>query len=931
MSKLSRRGFLQVSLGASAVIAGKAKAEDAPAETTPTPTTPVEHVRVDFKVNGHAHSVNVDADARALDVIRERLGLTGTKQACGHGACGACAVLLGDTPVCSCILPATALHAQQVTTIEGIGTPDSLHPMQRAFLAEDALQCGFCTPGFIVEASAFHDRWRAEHGDVEPSRAQVAAALAGHLCRCGAYPAIYRAVQGACAGRFDGDSYEIPRWDGLAKVTGTAKYTVDIQLPGQLEGRILRSTYGHGVLSICDTTAAEAMTGVKAVVVMTPVGHRVRFAGQELVAIAAVNAHIADQALRAIVVELDKETVVTTIDQALAADAPLIYPEKKPNDFAISANEGPPFPAPWNRNLRGPLSASALARPRKAARAPGKAGEDSLVLERTFETSVQMHTALEPHSCVAHWEAADKLTIYLSTQSVSDAADDVSERWELPRENVRVLADYIGGAFGAKTFIQPHSLAAIELAKAAGAPVRVVLSREEELIVGGLRPGERMETQLVVDPEGEPAAMNMAAYADAGVAVSNTVALMWRMSYHHVPMKIVDYDVVTNGPPGKPFRGPGGPQGHWALEALIDEVADIRGEDPLALRMRWDPNPHRQRLYKWAAKIPAWAGRASQAADKGRFRYGIGLGSAVWWYIVQPSSQAQLTVGQDGIIVSSATQDMGNGTKTMMARAAAKVFGLPHGDISVRIGDSDFVHGPLSGGSRTTPSLGPVVTDVCQQAVADLVPFAATHFSLEGATPVAGGIQHTGGHLPWAEVLKATPRMTYTAKRKRDEGGFLLPFEIGGFNLGMGIPASVQLTEVIVDTRLGRIIPQKVHLGVAVGQILCPRLARSQCEGGVVQSTSYALYEERHLDPLTGVNLTHNLEDYRLMGIGDVPEIEVHFDEEGWDHVQGRALGLAELATIAGLPAMASAVTHATGWRPDRFPLTAPRVLGALS
>lgn len=927
MSNLSRRGFLQASIGASAAVATKAHAE---VTTESSPATPAEHVRVDVSVNGTAHSLQVDADERAVDLIRERLGLTGTKQACGHGACGACAVLLDDTPVCTCILPATALHGQDLTTVEGVGTAADLHPIQRAFLAEDALQCGFCTPGFVVEASAFHDAWRAAHGAVAPSHDDVAAALAGHLCRCGAYPAIYRAVQGACAGRFD-DSTDQPRWDGADKVTGAAKYTVDIQLPGQLVGRIRRADWGHGVLTTCDTTAAEAMDGVKAVYVMTPVGHRVRFAGQELVAIAAVDGRTAEAALQAIDVQIAQAQVLTTIAQSLAEGAPLIYPEKKPAALAPSAAEGPPYPAGWHGNLRGPLTASLLAQPRKAQRLLDNPKDGQLLLERTYETGVQVHTSLEPHCTVAHWEAADRLTVYTSTQGVSHNADDISERWEIPRENVDVIANFVGGGFGAKALLQPEALAAIELARLAGAPVAVILSREEELVVGGLRPKEVMETRFLVDADGEPAAMSLVAHADAGIAVSNAVAQMWRMSYHQVPMHVVDYDVVTNGPPAKPFRGPAGPQGHWALEALIDEIAHIRGEDTLQLRQRWDPNPHRQKLYRWAADVPAWAGRAGQAADKGRYRYGIGLGTAAWFYIVTPSTQAQLSAGPDGLILSSGTQDMGNGTKSAMSWTAAQAFGVTPGEITIRVGSSKYVHGPMSGGSRTTPSIVPVVADLCDQAITALHEFAAGHFSLEGATRAPGGIRHTGGLLPWADVLQAFPRQTWTARRKRDDGGYLIPFEIGGFTLGMGIPGSVQLTEVVVDTRLGRVIPQKIHLGVAVGRIVCPPLARSQCEGGAVQSTSYALYEERILDPRTGVNLTHNLEDYRLMGIGDCPEIDVHFDETGWEHVQGRALGLAELATVPGLGAMANAVAHATGWRPDVFPLTNARVLGGLS
>ncbi|HWB79888.1 MAG TPA: (2Fe-2S)-binding protein, partial [Nannocystaceae bacterium] len=202
-SSFGRRGFLRGGVGAAAVVGTGCHqqppihGETAP-ETTPPASTPVERVRVTTTINGTAHELDVGPDDAALEVVRG-LGLTGSKHGCGHGACGACTMQLDGTPVTTCILPATALANRSVRTVEALAA-EGLHPVQRAFMAEDALQCGYCTPGFVVEAEAFYEKWRATKGSAEPSRDEVAAALAGHLCRCGAYASIYRAVQAACAG-----------------------------------------------------------------------------------------------------------------------------------------------------------------------------------------------------------------------------------------------------------------------------------------------------------------------------------------------------------------------------------------------------------------------------------------------------------------------------------------------------------------------------------------------------------------------------------------------------------------------------------------------------------------------------------------------------------------------------------------------------------
>src|SRR5690554_3768757 len=231
----TRRGFLKSSVIGTA--AATACVQQPRSETAVEPdAAPLDEpgaasVELETTVNGKRETLRVGPDDSTLDVVRERLGLTGGKLGCGHGACGACTMQLDGRPVATCLLPAVKLEGRRLLTIEGLGQAE-LHPIQRAFMAEDALQCGYCTAGFVIEAAAFHDRWRATQGTAAPTRDQVAAALSGHLCRCGAYVAIYRAVIGACAGKYDDGPDRGPRVEALAKVTGAAKYTVDIAPEG---------------------------------------------------------------------------------------------------------------------------------------------------------------------------------------------------------------------------------------------------------------------------------------------------------------------------------------------------------------------------------------------------------------------------------------------------------------------------------------------------------------------------------------------------------------------------------------------------------------------------------------------------------------------------------------------------------------------------
>lgn len=831
---------------------------------------------------------------------------------------------LDGTPVVTCLLPATALHGRRVTTVEGLAQGKTLHPVQRAFMAEDALQCGYCTPGFVVEAVPFVDRWRKTRGDVAPSRDDIAAALSGHLCRCAAYDSIYAAVAKACEGAYDTDPGAPPRYEALQKVTGAAVYTVDVAHEGQLVARALHAPFGNAEVKHLDWSRALLHPGVHGAVQLLGESRLIRHAGQEIVAIAAVDERTADEALALVEIEYERGEVAIGIAKAIEAGAPLVYRSRAERRKPPNAAESPVLPQKWSGNKRGPLGLFSK-RPGEARRAIEHARGAGRLYEGKFTTAVQCHTCLEPHAAVAKWEGR-KLTLHLSTQAVSHLARDIAEHFGLERDDVRVIAEHVGGGFGAKATLGSETIIAVELARVTGRPVRYALDRREELMIGGYRPASEIDMQLATDADGDMSGLRAVIHSDAGVAVGHVVGLMMRLVYPVAPRELLDWDVLTHAPPGKPFRGPGGPMAFFALEQAVDAQAHHRGEDPIALRRRWDPNEVRSRLYDWAGALPVWRDRQPAGSDRGRFRRGVGLACASWFAFAEPKSRLRLRAGRDGVVAEQGSQDMGNGTRTVVAMTVARELGLHPHDVDVQIGDSRFIHGPMSGGSRTTASVVPAAIDACDELKERLMKVAEDAMGLSKAKVGAAGVDHAGGTVPWADVLARTDTIEVVGKRRRDEGGYFLP-PIMGLATERAVGVGLTIVQVEVDTRLGRTIPLGAWSGVGVGRIVSPTLAASQTKGGVIQALSYALYEERRLDPHDGFLLTAGLEDYRIAGIGDVPPIEVHFDEEGYDKIRGRSVGLGELVTLSPPAALANAVFNATGWRPQRLPMRPDRVL----
>jgi xanthine dehydrogenase YagR molybdenum-binding subunit len=884
-------------------------------------------------INGRPETLPDDPDALLVDVIRDRCGLTGTKLVCGSGVCGACTVLLDGEPVVSCLFPAQDAGGKSLTTIEGIGG-DKLHPIQKAFMAHDALQCGFCTPGFVVEAVAFHDRWRAAKGTATPSREEIAAALSGHLCRCGAYEGIFRAVAEACAGRFDGNDPVAPRMEARDKVTGLARYTVDIRHDGQLEGVILRSDVAHARITRLDLAPARAVPGVAAAVSLLAEDQMVRFVGAPIAAVAAKDRAAALAAIAAIVFDRQELAAVIGLDAARREDAPVVF-EKQNRKRAGNVSEGGGGPAPWKGNVRGPSAAFS----QKAKRAKGWLGEardarNPLLVEETFRVSTQQHACLEPHAAVARFDG-DQLTVHVSTQAVYDVMEKICKRYNLAHDKVRVIADHVGGGFGSKASFGTESIAAIELARAAKAPVRVAFDREEELSVTGYRPAAEMKVSLLPSAQGDLKALSLTAHADTGAAVNSTIAALARLIYPAEAKELVDYDVLSNLPPGAPFRGPGGPPMAFAIEQAVDEAALRMNVDPLVLRKRWDPDPNRQRLYDWALGLDVWRNRKPASAQRGRYRRGVGVATGYWLYLWQPGSSVELAVKGGRLVASCAVQDIGTGTRSVLANIVAREFSLEPQDVEIRIGHSNLPEGPGSGGSRVTSSIVPSTLLAIEKLKAEIQRSAAR-------PPLPGS------NAPWRELIAASPDLAVTAERPKDAkpaAGIASPLRQAGlmgivfgwmlkfFNnivVGAGVPSSVQVMEVEVDTWLGHVRVLNAWTGLAIGKLAAPALAHSQAAGAVIQGIGYALYEARETDPLTGHVLSGSMEDYRIPGIADMPRLDVHFDEAGFDHVPGGSVGIGEVSTVPTSPAIANAIRDAIGVRLTEIPFRPDRLVAAL-
>ncbi|MHB8838045.1 MAG: xanthine dehydrogenase family protein molybdopterin-binding subunit [Gemmatimonadaceae bacterium] len=709
------------------------------------------------------------------------------------------------------------------------------------------------------------------------------------------------------------------RVDAREKVTGRAHYTADIVRPGMLYAVIVRSPIAKGTLTAIDLDAARAMPGVRGV--MGPgdappatrlFRREVSYAGQSLAAVCAVSLLDAERAARALAasIVITPAPHAVTVDDAIAPDAPLVRSAGNTTEPDIVE--------------RGDV-------------AGGLAAAD-LTITREYRTPVALHSALEPHGAACEWNG-DHLTVWESTQGIFRVRSDVAKALDLPQARVRVIKDYMGGGFGAKNGAGAHTYTAALFARALGAPVRCINDRRGEQTDTGNRPATVQKVTIAARRDGTLTALVLDALIPLGIAGwEGGPAQIFHELYACPNVRTSETMVYINASGMQAFRGPGYVEGAFALEGAMNAMARALHMDPVAFRLKnlatRDERTGRpfsgnrlDECYAEGMRRFGWPSTVYRPPSTvSRTKRGIGVAAQTWPTGGGPPSYANVRINSDGSVdVLAGTQDLGTGSRTILAQIAAEALGARLDTVRAVIGDTERL--PYTGnswGSMTTPSVGPAVRMAAEEARQHLLDAAAQMLDVPVerlTTRDSQVLPDSAAPLPFSEICRRLGNVQIVGHGSRGPNPELAVVTVGA-----------QFAEVEVDPDTGVV---KVLRLVAVhdaGRIINPALAESQLHGGIIQGIGYALFEERHIDRASGMTLNANLHDYKVPTMADIPAIDASFlagADPAANHVGAR--GIAEPPIIPTAPAIAAAVADALGVEVCSLPLTPWRVLGALA
>ena len=973
---------------------------------------------MNFNVNGKAYTLDALPGEMLADLLRERLGLTGVKIGCNEAECGACTVLVDGLPVLSCNYPAARVDGKEVLTIEGLATPPGtaagaraeglatlpgmaigdrslaagagaeglvmppgmaagarvlaagaeeggLHPLQQAFVIHGAVQCGFCIPGQIMTAQALLQ------ANPDPSEAEIRHALKDTLCRCGGYPTIVRAIQAAayalrtgqpvppppCEPSAGTEAFATigrlqPRPDAVAKVTGAAKFTEDLSFEGMLHACVKRAGVPHAFLKQIDVQQARLLPGVAAVLtaadlpgehnhgivihdwpVLVGVGERVRYVGDAVAIVAAETRAIAAQALDLIGVEYELQPVVSGPVQARQPGAPALHP---------------------GGNLLKHIKV------RKGDVAAGFA-EAELTLEHTFHTAITDHAFLEPECSIARPTPDGRMEIYVGSQIPYADREQVARALGWAQERVRVVGQLVGGGFGGKEDIAGQIHAAL-LAQVTGRPVKLLFDRHESLLVHPKRHATQIRVRLGARQDGRLTAVETELYGDTGAYASLGEKVLTRATTHssgpyESPHARADcYAMYTNNPPAGAFRGFGVTQSAFAVESMMDMLAERLGLDPVELRRRnalrlgsvtntgqvlqesvgllecierveaemrrraggqpFAPQPvagepHKRRAWGFAAAYKN-TGLGGGAPDK---------------------AGAEVELYPDGSLeVRTSSAELGQGLVTVLQMVVAEEFNLPLARVRVLVMDTDLTPdgGPTTA-SRQTYVTGNAARHAAQTLRQAIASSLAERYDCppEAVRFVEGLAQVNGQAIPLGEVvglLKAEgrqPRALYEywapATQPLGQGGDM------HFAYGFG----AQAAQVEVNCLTGEVRVLCIIAANDVGRALNPLGLQGQVEGGAMMGLGNALTELFVVQE--GQVVTDRLARYRIPSIAQTPEIVSIVVEHPTAEGPYGAKGVGELVSIPTTPAITNAIYHAVGVRVDSLPVDQEMILANLS
>lgn len=690
----------------------------------------------------------------------------------------------------------------------------------------------------------------------------------------------------------------VSRLDGPDKVSGKAKYASDVKRPGQLYAKFLRSPYAHAKVVSIDISAAEKMPGVKAVKICQNKGpgSEIQWALDEVVGVVAVDEQTAEDALKKIVVKYEKlPHLVNERDLAKAGD------RAKPAAEQVTGD-------------------------------PDKAFQEAeVVIEGEYGIPVITHCCLEPHGQIVEWEN-DQLTVHPSTQNVSGMSGQYAQPLQIPAGNVKVRMDHVGGGFGSKFGADSWGIESAHLSKQAGGkPVKAFLERDAELFVAGVRPSHFARIKVGAKKDGTLVAWESQSWSTGGPGGGGMAPIPYVINIPNQRKK--HSAIATNTGPARAWRAPNHPQACWLTFAALDDLAAKLNMDSLDFYLKnisltgERSDLYRRELLK-AAELIDWKKKWHPRGDPtaGHLKKGLGLGFHTWGGRGH-NSEARLTIDPDGSVnVFIGSQDLGTGTRTIIAMVVAESLGLPVGAVKVHLGRApDYPPSGASGGSTTVGGVSSATRRASLDALEQLFAKVAPSLGVQPSEleAVGGKIQVKGNpakSLSWQQAaakLGVTP-LSVTGKNPGE--GRLIDQGVGG----------VQMADVTVDIETGVV---KINKFVAVqdcGLIINEKTAESQVFGAMIMGVCFSLFEERVMDDITGRPLNANMEFYKLAGIGDIGDFVVHMWKDDPEQDARGVIGLGEPPTNSPAAAIGNAIANAIGVRVPEAPFTARRVLAAL-
>jgi CO/xanthine dehydrogenase Mo-binding subunit len=725
----------------------------------------------------------------------------------------------------------------------------------------------------------------------------------------------------------------LPRIDAYERVSGAAVYAADVVLPEMLHAATVRCPHPHARVKRVDTSKAETMPGVRAVLTGESPGARLpwyfgakgptsllfdphcRYAGEEVAAVAAETPQQAWEAARAVVVEYDVLPFVLDPEEALKPGAPAIH-------------DGGNRVGDPDKYERGDV-------------AKGFA-EAAVVVEKTYRTPCEIHTPLEVHGSVARWDGP-RLTVWDTNQGVFDIRNSLAQWLELPLSSVRVISTYMGGGFGSKIEAGKYTVIAALLARMTARPVRLFLTREESFLAVGNRPPNRLTLKAGATKDGHLTALELTGLGSSGAYPDGAGTGYLVMDLYLCPnVRVLETNAYINAGKARAFRAPGFPQCAWALEQTMDELAHRLGIDPVELRLKNVPSVSQLRgnipytstglsrcLAEGAAAF-GWKAARARPAGKGPVVRGVGVAAGMWGWEGDPRSTVIVKVAADGSVnLCMGASDIGTGTKTVMAMVVAEELGVSLDHIQVDHADTGTTpYAVVSGGSQTVHVNAPAVRAAALEVKRQLLEMAAEQLkapvsalSLRGGAVVSAGPPEVS--LPLREIGRLQQEQVVIGvghRHPHPEGKIALPFV-------------AHFAEVEVDTRTGEVRVVRLLGAHDSGRVMNRLSYENQVFGGMTMGLGFAMTEERVLDAGSGRVLNANWHDYKLPTALDVPAESscLPVDPHDTECNTVGAKGIGEPATIPTAAAIANAVYHATGIRvtePSIKPVQMARLLG---